>query len=291
MKTILITGATGFLGSNLIKKLIKRKYLLICLIRNKSNLTKLQYIKNNKNIKFFNYEKKKLKEIFFKNKIEGIVHCATNYGLNISETKEIINSNLIFPLDILKLAVEFRVKFFINSDTILNKNISEYTLSKQQFNDWLKFFSHSIKICNVKLEHFYGPGDNATKFVINLILNLISKKESISFTPGNQTRDFIYIDDVVNAFLKIIDFTINNDFIYQEFEVGTQNYIKLKKFVKIVKKLCKNKKTKLNFGALKYRINEKMTLKVDIKNLEKLGWKPKFTLNQGLIRTIKYYEK
>ena len=96
MKTILITGATGFLGSNLIKKLIKRKYLLICLIRNKSNLTKLQYIKNNKNIKFFNYEKKKLKEIFFKNKIEGIVHCATNYGLNISETKEIINSNLIF---------------------------------------------------------------------------------------------------------------------------------------------------------------------------------------------------
>ncbi len=287
---IAVTGATGFLGSNLVKKLINKNYYIICVVRNKSNLTNIDNLISNTNVKLFNYEKKNIKELFVDYKIDGVIHCATSYGLNASSVAEIINSNLIFPLDIIKLSVQFGVKFFINSDTILNKNISEYTLSKKQFNEWLKFFSHSIKCCNVKLEHFYGPGDNNTKFVINLILNLLREKDFINFTAGNQKRDFIYIDDVTDAFIKILDFVTNNSFFYKEFEVGTQNYIKLKDFVYTVKKLSKNKHTKLNFGVLEYRKNEKMNIKVNTKNLKKLGWKPKFSLKQGLLRTIKHYE-
>jgi len=290
-KKLLITGSTGFLGSNLIKKLIKKKYFIICLVRNKSNFENVKNFTKYRYIKFFNYEKKDLRKVFLDYSIDGVIHCATNYGLNITTPQEIIDSNLIFPLKILELSAKSGVKFFINSDTILNKNISEYTLSKDQFNQWLKLYSKKIKCCNVKLEHFYGPGDNKTKFVINLILSLLSRKKNIDFTPGNQKRDFIYIDDVVEAFIKILDFTFYKNFDYKEFEVGTQKYLQLKKFVKLVKKLSKNYETNLNFGALKYRKNEKMNIKVNIKSLKKTGWRPKVSLRQGLLKTIKYYEK
>lgn len=289
-KKILITGSTGFLGSNLIKKL-KKKYFIICLVRNKSNFENVKYFTKHRYIKFFNYEKKNLKNVFFDYRIDGVIHCATNYGLNSTSPQEIIDSNLIFPLRILELSAKSGVKFFINSDTILNKNISEYTLSKNQFNEWLKLYSNKLKCCNVKLEHFYGPGDNKTKFVIDLILSLLNKKKNIDFTPGNQKRDFIYIDDVVEAFIKILDFTFYNNFAYEEFEVGTQKYLQLKKFVRLVKKLSQNFETNLNFGALKYRKNEKMNIKVNIKGLKKIGWRPKVSLRQGLLKTIKYYEK
>jgi nucleoside-diphosphate-sugar epimerase len=290
-KTLLITGSTGFLGSNLIKKLIKKKYFIICLVRNKSNFKNVKNFTKYRYIKFFNYEKKDLRKVFLDYRIDGVLHCATNYGLNITSPQEIIDSNLIFPLKILELAAKSGVKFFINSDTILNKNISEYTLSKDQFNQWLKLYSKKIKCCNVKLEHFYGPGDNKTKFVINLILCFLSRKKNIDFTPGNQKRDFIYIDDVVEAFIKILDFTFYKNFDYKEFEVGTQKYLQLKKFVRLVKKLSKNCETNLNFGALKYRKNEKMNINVNTKSLKKTGWRPKVSLRQGLLKTIKYYEK
>jgi CDP-paratose synthetase len=290
-KKLLITGSTGFLGSNLIKKLIKKKYFIICLVRNKSNFENVKNFRKHRYIKFFNYEKKGLRKVFLDYRIDGVIHCATNYGLNLTTSHEIIDSNLIFPLKILELSAKSGVKFFINSDTILNKNISEYTLSKNQFNEWLKLYSKKIRCCNVKLEHFYGPGDNKTKFVIDLILSFLSRKKNIDFTPGNQKRDFIYIDDVVEAFIKILNFSLYNNFNYEEFEVGTQKYLKLKKFVRTVKKLSKNCETNLNFGALKYRKNEKMNININIKSLKKIGWRPKVSLRQGLLKTIKYYEK
>lgn len=95
----------------------------------------------------------------------------------------------------------------------------------------------------------------------------------------------------MEAFVKILDFSFYNNFDYKEFEVGTQKYLYLKKFVRIVKKLFKNCETNLNFGALKYRKNEKMNIKVNIKSLKKIGWRPKVSLRQGLLKTIKYYKK
>ena len=220
-----------------------------------------------------------------------LIHCATNYGLKETSAQKIIKSNLLFPLLLLDNCKKNNTKFFINTDTIINKNISSYSLSKYQFVNWLKSYSKKIFTCNIKLEHFYGPGDDDSKFVINIIKKILKKEYMINFTKGDQYRDFIYIDDVVSAFDKIIKYCLKTKSAkFEEFEVGTGNSTKIKSIVKLISKYCNNKLTKLNFGALKYRRGEKIKIKLRLKKLKKLNWKPKWQLRKGIKKTIKFYK-
>ena len=291
---ILITGGNGFLGSNLVNKISKKNYILHLLVREKSNLSRLNL---NKKIKFFKLQKKNLENIFKKNKFDLIIHCATNYGTEDDNSSNTIYPNLLLPLQLLDLAKKYSVKSFINTDTILNKSISSYTLSKNQFVDWLKLFSKFLNCYNVKLEHFYGPKDNNNKFVINNIQRLLRYEDEIEFTKGFQKRDFVYISDVVNALEKIILFALKNNkinsshFKYKTFEVGTGRQISIKSFIFLIAKLIGNNKTRLEFGKIPFRKNEIMNVKVDLKNIQKLGWKSKIKLNHGLTKTINYYKE
>jgi nucleoside-diphosphate-sugar epimerase len=291
---ILITGGNGFLGSNLVNQISKKNYILYLLIREKSNLSRLKF---NKNIKFFRLQKKNLDNIFKKNKFDLIIHCATNYGIEEDNSSNTIFPNLLLPLQLLDLAKKYSVKSFINTDTILNKNISSYTLSKNQFLDWLKLFSKFLNCYNVKLEHFYGPKDNNNKFVINNIYKLLRYEDKIEFTKGFQKRDFVYISDVVSALEKIILFALkknkinSNNFNFKTFEVGTGRQISIKSFIFLIAKLTGNNRTRLEFGKLPFRKNEVMNVKVDLKNIQKLGWRSKIKLEHGLTKTINYYKK
>lgn len=291
---ILITGGNGFLGSNLVNQISKKNYILYLLIREKSNLSRLKF---NKNIKFFRLQKKNLDNIFKKNKFDLIIHCATNYGIEEDNSSNTIFPNLLLPLQLLDLAKKYSVKSFINTDTILYKNISSYTLSKNQFLDWLKLFSKFLNCYNVKLEHFYGPKDNNNKFVINNIYKLLRYEDKIEFTKGFQKRDFVYISDAVSALEKIILFALkknkinSNNFNFKTFEVGTGRQISIKSFIFLIAKLIGNNRTRLEFGKLPFRKNEVMNVKVDLKNIQKLGWRSKIKLEHGLTKTINYYKK
>jgi len=291
---ILITGGNGFLGSSLINKISKKNYLLHLLVREKSNLSRLNL---SKKIKLFQLQEKNLENIFKINKYDLIIHCATNYGIEEENSSNTIYPNLLLPLQLLDLAKKYSVKSFINTDTILNKNISSYTLSKNQFVDWLKLFSKFLNCYNVKLEHFYGPKDNNNKFIINNICRLLRYEDKIEFTKGFQKRDFIYISDVVSALEKIILLALKNNkknlnfFILKTFEIGTGRQISIKSIILLIAKLIGNNKTRLEFGKLPFRKNEIMNVKVDLKNIRKLGWNSKLKLEHGLTRTINYYKK
>jgi predicted glycosyltransferase involved in capsule biosynthesis len=69
------------------------------------------------------------------------------------------------PLQLLELGKKTRVNCFINTDTILDKRVSYYSLSKNQFREWLELYAKEMICLNVALEHFYGPYDDNTKFV------------------------------------------------------------------------------------------------------------------------------
>ncbi len=288
---IFITGGTGFLGSNIINKLLnQKKYDVHVLCRNSSKFVRINK-KNLKKIKIYKLEHANLENIFIKNKFDAVIHCATNYGLRQQDISEIIQPNLILPMRLLDLCKNYNVKAFLNTDTILNKNISNYSLSKYHFTEWLKLFSKEFYCTNIKIEHFFGPKDDDTKFVIYIIKSFLNNLPSIQLTKGIQKRDFVYIDDVVSAINKILNYSLTKKGGFETFEIGSGKNISIKNIVLLIKKLCKNKITKTEFGKLNMRKNDALSVSLNLNKIYKLNWKPKYNLNSSLEKTIKYYKK
>ena len=286
MKKIFVTGSTGFLGSSVVRLLVAKGYEVHCLKRQNSNLLRLNGILDKVNlvalegINFIDY--------FSEHKIDSILHCATNYGRNENKPIDTIEANLLLPLKILYAASVTNVKSFINTDTILDKRINHYSLSKKQFLSWLETYSQNLICVNVVLEHFYGPGDDPSKFVALMIKEMLNYSDGINLTTGEQKRDFIYIDDVVNAFIVILKNISNQKNGFYEYEVGSGTSVRIKTLVELIKELSMCEVTKLNFGAIPYRENEVMVSIVNISDLLKLGWKPQYTLKTGLLKTIEF---
>lgn len=285
-KTVLLTGGTGFLGSKLLQKLIEADYRIILLARRTSNFAKIDGMLDKVTVLFS--EDADLGKFFAATKIDCIVHCATNYGRKGQLPLAILESNLILPLKLLQIGAENGVKCFVNTDTVLGMNISHYSLSKAQFKEWLKVYSDRLVCVNMALEHFYGPGDDESKFVTWIIRGLLNKSKSINLTSGDQKREFIYIDDVVDAFLRVIKTSITLKNGYIPYEIGAEKHVKIREFVLLTKSLIKNTSTKLNFGAIPYRKDEILEYKTDLSNIMKLNWRPKVSLITGLKRTIKF---
>ncbi|MFM8299717.1 MAG: NAD-dependent epimerase/dehydratase family protein [Microcystis aeruginosa] len=283
-KTILLTGGTGFLGSHLAKRLVYEGFDVIIIKRSTSKLSHLESIINQ--VRFYDIDWIDIEKIFQENVIDLIIHCATNYGRFAVPPTDIIQANLFLPLKILQIAENYPVKTFINTDTILDKRVSYYSLSKKHFLDWLYLFSQKMVCISVALEHFYGPFDDRSKFVSKIILDLLHEVDFIDLTLGEQKRDFIYIDDVVEAFMTLINFSFDVPNNLYRYEIGTGKNIEIREFVQTVKTMTGNKVTRLNFGMLPYRENEIMESHVDISMLSRLGWQPQISLVEGLKYTI-----
>lgn len=283
-KTILLTGGTGFLGSHLAKRLVYEGFDVIIIKRSTSKLSPLESIINQ--VRFYDIDWIDIEKIFQENVIDLIIHCATNYGRFAVPPTDIIQANLFLPLKILQIAENYPVKTFINTDTILDKRVSYYSLSKKHFLDWLYLFSRKMVCISVALEHFYGPFDDRSKFVSKIILDLLHEVDFIDLTLGEQKRDFIYIDDVVEAFMTLVNFSFDVPNNLYRYEIGTGKNIEIREFVQTVKTMTGNKVTRLNFGMLPYRENEIMESHVDISMLSRLGWRPQISLVEGLKYTI-----
>jgi len=283
-ETVLITGGTGFLGSHLLKSFLMQNYNIILLKRSFSNTIRIQEHLND--IISYDIDKIDLKSIFSNHTIDLIIHCATDYGRKVVEPLQIIQANLVLPLHLLQLTREYGVPLFINTDTILDKRVNHYSLSKRQFFEWFELCTKEIICVNIILGHFYGPFDDASKFATHIIHDLLSKKERIALTLGEQKRDFLFIEDVISAFEVIINTAKNYTPGLYSYEVGSGDRIKIRDFVKHIREFCQNKETVLDFGALPYREHEVMEVSIDLRAIHKLGWTPKFSLQKGLLQTI-----
>jgi len=288
--TILLTGATGFLGSHILKNLLNNNFNVIILKRSFSNTWRINDILD-KTI-FYDVDKVDIEKTFKENKIDIVIHTATKYGRKNESFLEILDSNLFFPLKLLDLLLRYNVKTFLNTDTTAyNHFINYYSLTKMQFVEWLKLLNNRIKIFNLKLEYIYGEMDDTSKFLPMLIINLLKRVNTIDLTPGNQERDFIYVKDVVNAYIDIILKKDNFSNGFYEYSIGSGESIKIKDLVLLIKKMTNNEVTQVKFGALPYRNNEIMYSKANIKKIrDDIGWIPKFSLEEGLKNTILWYK-
>jgi len=286
-QTILLTGATGFLGSHLLEALLAENYKVIILKRSTSDTWRIQHLLEQ--VKSYDVDIEPVEKAFLEQHIDAVFHTACHYGRNSDSMSEVVESNLMFGLKVLEASLKFNTDTFFNTDTLLQKHLNIYTLSKKQFIEWLQQASENIQIVNLKLEHMYGPKDDDTKFVSWVINQLKANIPEIKLTAGEQLRDFIYIDDVVSAFIHTLEKskTLAK---FTEFDVGTGVLMSVKEFLETLKSVYENKhgaiQTQLNFGVIPYRDGEMMTVEVNNTDLRNLGWQTKTTLEQGLLNIL-----
>jgi nucleoside-diphosphate-sugar epimerase len=280
MKTILITGINGFLGSHLAKQLI-HDFIIVGLEYRPEKLLRLEGF----DFEVFDSSDESMRKIFEKKKINCIIHTATFYGRNKEEIQQITDTNLFMPFHLLDFAIKNKVSVFINTDTVLDRFVSAYALTKNQFKEWLYFRRNEIKTINMQLEHFYGKGCNNSNFITAMIERLKSNDSVIDLTSGEQQRDFIYYEDIIDAFEIVVkkhDEIITNS----NFQVGSGEHISIKELMLFLKQEIGSLSV-LNFGAIPYRENELMKSETNIKPLKNLGWKPYYGVKEGLIKTIR----
>lgn len=286
--TILLTGSTGFLGSYLLKSFVNNGYKVIALKRSTSNTYRINDYLNQMTL--YDIDKIEISSIFEIHKIDIVVNTVTNYGRRDNKISSILDTNLVLGLKLLEESVNVNVKAFINADTLLDRNLNAYALSKSQLVDWMRFLSTKYtKMINIKIEHMYGPKDDENKFIYWLINQLKQNIEKVDLTSGIQKRDFIYIDDILSAYGIVVQ-NINTLSSFEEFELGTGDSIEVKTFIeKIYRELLHTQSinTKLNFGAIPYRTNENMNMQANTIKLKKLGWKPKVSTEDGIKLIIK----
>ena len=290
-KKILITGATGFLGSHLLPALIEEGYDIIVLKRSFSNTWRIQNVISQ--IKSYDIDKIDIKKIFNENEIGGIIHLATDYGKKSdNDIIEMFKANIELPAQLLDLGCKYGDIFFISTHTFWNSQYSLYSAMKNSFIEIAKYYSANFKVkfINMKIEHMYGEKDDYSKFIPFVIKNILENKE-IRATKGEQKRDFIYVNDVVDAYLKVLVSLENISGEMIEFKIGIGESISLKSFVSKIERII-GKRAIIKWGAIPYKKNEIFDSKANIKKAKNiLGWTPNYNASSGLKRTISWYKK
>jgi nucleoside-diphosphate-sugar epimerase len=276
IKTILLTGANGYLGSNLVANFAGKYRVIGVELQTSGNFR----LANFPEMEVVSYSPESLNEVFEKNKIDLIIHTATRYGRNNESALEMLESNVHFPLLLLELASKYRTPYFINTDTVLERSVNNYALTKAQCVDWLMAYSKVITCINIKLEHFYGPGAPMHNFITRVFNDFLEGKPSVDFTPGMQKRDFVYISDVVAAFNTIV-LNLHKFGGFATFGVTTGKVVSLKEIIVKIKDLTQSP-TIPNFGGIPYREGELMESSTNNSQLLKLGWQPLVSIDEGL---------
>jgi CDP-paratose synthetase len=287
---ILITGATGFLGSHLLHSLITDKSNEVVIIkRSSSSLWRIRDVILE--VTSYNIDKVPLESVFSENEFDVLIHTATNYGRDNNSTFKVFNDNLLFSMELLELSLKYKVSYFLNIDTFFSLSydyLYDYTLSKKQFVQWGEKIANasSLVFVNLKMQHLYGPNDDKSKFIPWFIEQLKLNVESIDLTAGTQKRDFIHVFDVVriiNLLLDKLDFTG-----FKEIEIGTGEALRLSDFLlsilKAYQKNCRTtSNTVLNFGAVPMRTGEPIEIFANLSALNSLGFSPCHSLDFDLL--------
>lgn len=291
---ILVTGATGFIGQHLTKALIKNGHSVFALARSGSqrdNLApeiELIEIPDNQG---------DLEKIFEREKFDGVIHLASLYLMSHKpeEIENLIDSNIKLGTKVIDAATKAKVGFFINTGSFVQHYNSEpynptnlYAATKQAFQDVLKFYVETTTTTFVTLELFntFGPGDTRPK-IFTLWDNAIKEAKTIDMSPGEQTIDINYIDNIVDGYLEAIKLVTTEPV----GQISGKSYSLMSKERMTLKELAKvfseemGDNLKINFGTLPYRERETM---IPMDRGELLpGWEPKVSLREGIRRTFK----
>ncbi len=301
---IFITGAGGFIGSNLTKKLSSLGYDIHIILKPGSNPFRLNEIKDRINIHSTDLlDKAQLPKLLKKINPNIIYHLATHGAYSFQNDREkIIDVNIMGTLNLLEASrkidygslivtgtsSEYGFKKHPMKETDALEPTSFYAASKASTTLISQVFAKEFKkpISILRPFSVYGPYEEKSRFVPTIIRALFEGKE-ISLTSGSQRRDLVYIDDVVDAYLSFL--SKNRTLEGEVFNLGTGRQYTNDDVVKILFKVT-GKKTKVKKGAFPKKTWDTSFWVADISKSKKiLKWQPKVTLEEGLKKTYKWF--
>ena len=318
MKKVFITGAEGFIGSHLVEKLVKEKFKVTAMVRynfnnnigwlndlDKKILSKIKIVKGDITDYGFIEDTTKNSDV--------ILNLAALIGIPYSykAVKSYIDTNVIGTYNILKASHKNKIKKIIHTSTsevyggINKKKIDEkfinyaqspYAASKIAADQLCISFYCSYNSPVVILRPFntFGPRQS-DRAIIPTVINQLIKKKDLRLGNINTFRDINYVDDTVNAYIKILK---SNKNIYGEiFNVGSGFNFSIKKIVEILIKISGKKAAiKVEKARLRPKNSEVYHLLANNNKIKKIvGWKPKYDnylkITKALENTYKWFEK
>jgi GDP-L-fucose synthase len=312
-KKILVTGSSGFIGSNLLLKLTKNKNYKVY-----GTIFKTKPKIKSKKIKYMRANLIKSKDCLRVTKnIDIVVMCAANSsGAKVMTTTPLVHltSNLIMNAQMLEAAYYNKVKkfIFISSNTVypegkkaMKETDSNYEFfSKYHIVAWMKKFSekmcemYSLKIKEpmktlvIRPANLYGPYDKfdwtKSKVIAATIRKVVEKKNPlVIWGDGKDLKDFLYIDDFIDALIKIMKSKKNKDF--DIFNIASGSSVTIKQILNILIKLENLTHFEINYDTSMPSLIP--VRKIDINKIKKkIKWKPKTKIVYGLKKTVHWYK-
>lgn len=294
-KTFLITGASGFIGSHLVKKLEREGHKVIKLdyhgkkIDLKLDLTKIRAVR------------RKLKNIKPPQIVIHLAACVDSKK-DYHTSKKAIFGNIVGTLNLLEAVKDLNIELFLHVGTeeVYAGNASPfyehdkinpqtpYAITKASSEYFVQMYHklYNLPVVLLRFAAIFGANQNPKKFIPYCIISAIKEKDIILHSY-KQKRDFIYIDDAIEAVYKVcFSKNVNNEII----NFGSENSYPIKYIADlIIKKVGRNSRARLKEDFLLSSQSRNV-----ISNFSKarkiLGWKPTVTLEDGINRTINWYK-
>jgi nucleoside-diphosphate-sugar epimerase len=283
---ILVTGATGFIGKNLIN-VLKDKHEIHVLGRPSSDISEFEHVF------CFDDNISALHTYLEQHQIEGIVHLASLFlsSHKDADIRNLIESNIYFGTALLEASQNTNVKWFLNTGTFWQHYIANsqeynpvnlYAATKQAFIDMAKYYTETsaIKFVTLKICDTFGPNDARPK-IFSLWNKIAQTGETLAMSPGEQYIDIIYIDDVIEGFRLLIDLLNSDNRLEPDYALYAERRYTLKDLANLYQGVT-GKKLNIQWGARSYRAREVM-IPWNVGN-RLPGWKAKTSVEEGILK-------
>ena len=304
-KKILVTGGAGFIGSHLTKRLVKANAKVSVVVKYNSIINCPRLLSVWEKINIIESDLRNIDSVdSLKNlKFDYIFHFAAynHVGDSFRHVTENINSNLFSTINLLDHGPKYKKFIHIGSSEIygLQKKIpfnvneiplpmSPYALAKYSSELYarLKSRQNGNNLICIRPFNTFGPYQSEKAIIPELIIKCLLGKE-IKTTSGEQTREFNYVDNIIDGILLVCKKVNHLD---KPINLGSNNPIKIKNLVKKIHKFT-NSESVLKIGAIKHRPNEIWKMQAENKFITKsLGWKPLISFDEGLKSSVEWYK-
>ena len=289
---IVITGATGFVGSNLSSFLVEQGHSITAIVRPKSDLS---LIKKQITPAIYDGTFDSLQKIISNAQPELVIHLSSKFIAEHStaDLEPLLEANIRFPLMLLEAMEKFGCRKLLNAGTSWQHfsgpeydPVCLYAATKQAFEDLLRYYveAKGFSAVTLKLCDTYGVNDNRKK-LFSALFQAVRTSTPLAMSPGNQLINLTYIDDVVSAFTAAIQFTMSRNFNEgKEFMVRSSETISLRELVsKFEAELGES--VPISWGEREYRTREVMRPWLELSSVP--GWTARVTLVEGIQKIVK----